>query len=182
MKLKATTTSTTLTETIISSYNDSDNDNRPIDATTTRTTTATIGADSMGPAGLEPPQYSANGARHMVEPPQYFGVQNFIFSVLFQQINATETLFTQCHMMFSKFFELIKFSQSILKKFSRVQSCSSGGRFTYPFKTWNGENTVNTFTFFHLFLLSPLQKPCNNHHFLLDKVVLNFRLLVSWLR
>ena len=50
----------------------------------------------------------------MVEPP-IFCYTKFNFYVLFQQVNATATRFTHFHyMIFSKFIELNKFSQSIL--------------------------------------------------------------------
>ena len=63
----------------------------------------------------------------MVETP-IFCCTKFNFYVLVQQVNATATRFTQCHMIFSKFVELNKFSQSILKRFyfkSSFMSCSA---------------------------------------------------------
>ena len=44
--------------------------------------------------------------------PPIFCHTKFNFYVLFLQVNATATRFTQCHMIFSKFIELNKFSQS----------------------------------------------------------------------
>ena len=73
-----------------------------------------IGADSMGPAELgPPPNLGAQGPIIWLSPP-IFCYTKFNFYVLFQQVNATATRFTQCHMVFSKFIELNKFSQSIL--------------------------------------------------------------------
>ena len=45
--------------------------------------------------------------------PQIFCHTKFNLYVIFQQVNATATRFTQCHMIFTKFIELNKFSQSI---------------------------------------------------------------------
>ena len=48
----------------------------------------------MGPAGLGPPQSQGPGAHHKVEPPIFLHAK-FNFYVLFQQVNATATRFTQ---------------------------------------------------------------------------------------
>ena len=50
-----------------------------------------IGADSMGPAGLGPPQSWGPRAHHMVEPPpQYFAMQNLIFMYYFNKLTQLQ--------------------------------------------------------------------------------------------
>ena len=59
-----------------------------------------------------PPNLRALGPIMRLSPP-IFCHTKFNFYVLFQQVNATATRFTQCHMIFRKFIELNKFSRSI---------------------------------------------------------------------
>ena len=49
-----------------------------------------IGADSMGPAGLGPPQSQGPGAHHKVEPPQYFVIQKLIFMYYFNKLTQLQ--------------------------------------------------------------------------------------------
>ena len=67
---------------------------------------------ARGARAPPPPNLRAQGPVIRLSPP-IFSHKNINFYKLFQQVNASATRFTQCHMRFSKFTKLNKFSQLI---------------------------------------------------------------------